>query len=486
MENNIGKLYPSFLWTNFLNLCSIPRPSKKELQVIAFVKKFAENLTLKYKVDETGNVVIQKPASAGMEKKIPVVIQAHLDMVPQKNTATIHDFEKDPIQAYIDGEWVRARGTTLGADNGIGVAAALAILQDKTLLHGPLEVLLTVDEETGMSGAFGLKPGFLSGKILLNTDNEDEGELCVGCAGGINTTAILPFRKEQIKENGSVYKISLTGLKGGHSGVDIHLGRGNANKIMIRLLWILTRKYGIKLSVYEGGTLRNAIPREAFATVIISKDKEKLFLEDIKDFTEIIKKEFFPVEDNIKIAAETTAIPEYVIDSDSQDRFLNAVYAVPNGVMRMITEMNGVVETSTNLSIIKTLNQEIEINFLLRSSVDSAKTDLCNMIQSVFELAGAKTEHDGSYPGWKPDFNSGILTKMKQIYKNKFGTEASVKVIHAGLECGIIGDIYPGMDLISFGPTIVHPHSPDEKVEINSVGKFWDFLTETLRHIPEA
>ena len=431
--------------------------------MVAYVIDFAKKHGLQYHVDDVKNVIIRKPATKGNEKKPGVVLQAHLDMVPQKNSATVHDFEKDPIQAYVDGEWVRAKGTTLGADNGIGVAASLAVLESKDIPHGPIEVIFTIDEETGMTGAFNLKSDAVQGRILLNLNSEDEGELYIGCAGGMNTLASLPVKNEPTPGGYKAFKINLTGLKGGHSGVDIHLGRGNANKLMNRVLWQASREMGIRIASIEGGNLRNAIPRESFATVALPSEKETSFLLLVENFKSIFKNELSSVEPDLQLEAIPVSTPATVIDTKSQHNFLNAIYATPNGAMRMLSDMPEIVETSTNLAIVKLLKDHISIESLLRSSVDSAKIDLGNAMTSVYELAGASVIHEGTYPGWKPNVDSPILTTMKRIYKENFGMEPEVKVIHAGLECGIIGDAVKGMDMISFGPTIRHPHSPDEK-----------------------
>ena len=483
MANQINELAPKLLWKNFESLCNIPRPSKKEQKVIEFVVDFAKKHGLEYKKDDVGNVVISKPATKGNENKPGIVLQSHLDMVPQKNSATVHDFEKDPIQPYVDGEWVKAKGTTLGADNGMGVASSLAIMESTDISHGPIEALFTIDEETGMTGAFNLKPGFLKGSILLNLDSEDEGELYIGCAGGVNTSAIFTFTPEQVPSGSKAFKVNLIGLKGGHSGVDIHLGRGNANKIMNRFLWKASKELGLRIASIEGGSLRNAIPRESFVKVVVPSANEKALLAWGVEFQKMIKDELSSVEPDIKFEITADEMPSNILDKSTQDRFLNAIYAVPNGAMRMLSDMPEVVETSTNLAIIKSKEKTIEIMCLLRSSVDSAKTDLSNAMTSVFELAGASVTHDGSYPGWKPNVDSNILKTMKKVYLDKYGKTPEVKVIHAGLECGIIGDVYKGMEMISFGPTIRFPHSPDEKVNIATVAKFWDYLIETLKSV---
>ncbi|MDP4209844.1 MAG: aminoacyl-histidine dipeptidase [Bacteroidota bacterium] len=483
MSNNINELSPKTLWSNFASLCNIPRPSKHEAKAVEFVIDFAKKHNLEYVTDEVGNVVIRKPATKGYESKPGIVLQGHLDMVPQKNSATIHDFEKDPILPRIDGDWVKATGTTLGADNGMGVSAALAVLESTDLHHGPVEALFTIDEETGMTGAFNLKGDMLKGRILINLDSEEEGELCIGCAGGLNTSAVFTFTPETIPAGSKAFKINLTGLKGGHSGVDIHLGRGNANKLMNRVLWKASRELGLRIASIDGGNLRNAIPRESFVTAVIPAASEKAFLNLIAEFQGFFTNELGSIEPNIHIATEPAELPEKIFDATTQTNLLNAVYVIPNGVIRMESDMPGVVETSTNLAIIKSEGNTIEIKCLLRSSIESAKTDLANAMTSVFELAGAAVTHDGGYPGWKPNVDSPILKTMKTVYKEKFGKEAIVNVIHAGLECGIIGDVYKGMDMVSFGPTIVNPHSPDEKVNIPSVEKFWTYLTETLKSV---
>ena len=484
MSNEILQLDPKALWRNFHSLTQIPRPSKKEDQIREFIFNFGKNLGLETIQDEVGNVIIRKPATPGMENRKGVVLQGHLDMVPQKNSDKVHDFEKDPIETIIDGEWVRANGTTLGADNGMGVAAAMAVLESKDMQHGPIEALFTSDEETGMTGATGLKPGVLKGDILVNMDSEDEGELYIGCAGGTNGNITFTYDEQPVTGDYTGYKINITGLKGGHSGVDIHLGRGNANKIMNRVLYHGFRKHGLQVASIDGGSLRNAIPRESFASVAIPTGNVKAFLECLTGLTGKIKNELSAVEPTLKIEAFPAETPKKMINPSVLVKFMNAIYACPNGVMRMSNEMTGLVETSNNLAIVKAEKGTIKVMNLLRSSVDSAKDDLQQVVQSVFDLAGAESEFDGSYPGWKPNPGSPILKTMQDIYQKKFGNIPEIKAIHAGLECGILGGAYPDWDMISFGPTIRFPHSPDEKVNIATVRKFWDFLVETLRNIP--
>jgi dipeptidase D len=485
MSNVLSGLNPKAVWEIFEQICNIPHPSKHEEKIIEFTLNFGKKLGLETVQDEVGNVLIRKPATAGMENCKTIVLQGHLDMVPQKNGDKKHDFEKDPIETVIDGEWVRANGTTLGADNGIGAAAALAVLQDNTLKHGPIECLFTVDEETGMTGAFGLKAGFLKGDILINLDSEDEGELYIGCAGGIDTNAVFKYKEEKTPAGHVAYKVEVKGLKGGHSGLDINLGRGNANKILNRILWDANRNLGLLLASIEGGSLRNAIPREASAIITVPEANAAKFEKLVKTTEEIVIKELGTIDPGVSITAKKTDAPANVIEQKVARNFFSAIYGCPNGVIRMIGDMPEVVETSTNLAIIKSENSKIEIASLQRSSVDSAKEDLCNMIRSVFELAGAEVENGGAYPGWKPNVNSPILKAMKEVYNNKFGKIPEQKVIHAGLECGLIGGVYPNLDMISFGPTIRHPHSPDEKVNIKTVQLFWDFLVETLKNAPK-
>ncbi|MFP4526158.1 MAG: aminoacyl-histidine dipeptidase [Bacteroidales bacterium] len=483
--SDIKSLKPEPLWKHFYNLTQIPRPSKKEAKAVELVEQFGKELGLETIKDDVGNVIIKKPATPGNENKKTVILQGHLDMVPQKNTGTDFDFEKDPIQAYVDGEVVTAKGTTLGADNGIGVAAAMAVLESKEIEHGPVEALFTVDEETGMTGANALKPGILDGEILINMDSEDEGELYIGCAGGLETNAIFHCKEDNVPSNSKAFNIEVSGLKGGHSGLDIHLGRGNANKVLNRILWVANENLDMRIADIEAGSLRNAIPREATATITIEEThvgELKNFVEEVK---EAVKNELSFVEPDINIELKETDIPSSVIDKTTQDNLIRAIYGCPHGVIRMSDAMEGLVETSTNLAVIKKEGNQIRIQTLQRSSVDTAKEDLGNMIRSVFELAGAEVLHEGAYPGWKPNPDSPILKTMENVYKDNFGKEPKVTAIHAGLECGIISQAYPGLDMISFGPTINYPHSPDEEVNIETVQKFWDFLVYTLKNVPE-
>jgi dipeptidase D len=483
MDKNISKLQPNELWSNFYQLTQIPRPSKHETEVIAFTKKFGEDLGLETIVDEVGNVIIRKPATKGLENRKGVILQSHLDMVPQKNSDKVHDFTKDSIEAYIDGDWVTANNTTLGADNGIGAAAAMAVLASKELQHGPVEALFTIDEETGMTGAFELKPGLLKGDILLNLDSEDEGELYIGCAGGIDTTATFNYKIESAPESFTAYKIIVKGLKGGHSGLDIILKRGNANKILNRILINGNESFGLILANVNGGTLRNAIPREAFATVAVPNNEVENLKKLVQEVESLYKKELTD-DQGLTISLEETEMPNEFIDVETLDNILNAIHEAPNGVIKMSEEIEGVVETSSNMAIIKSENGKLTVAFLHRSSSEEAKKALCVQVRELFEKYGAGVEHSGDYPGWQPNANSPILNTMKEVYKKNFGKVPEVKVIHAGLECGILGATYPNWDMISFGPTIRFPHSPDEKIHIESVKKFWDYLVETLKEVP--
>lgn len=484
MNKNIANLEPQLLWSYFHKLTQIPRPSKNEGNAISFVEKEGKNLGLETIRDEAGNVIIRKPATPGMEDAKGVVLQGHLDMVPQKNSDKQHDFDKDPIEAFEEDGWVKANGTTLGADNGIGVAAALAVLASNNLKHGPVEALFTIDEETGMTGANALQPEILQGDILINMDSEDEGELYVGCAGGTDANAVFTYMEEEFPENHVARKVSLTGLKGGHSGMDIVLERGNANKLLFRLLKHLVAHEQVRLSTIEGGSLRNAIPREAFAIIAIPENKFTDVEQAVEGFKNIFINELKSVEPNLSLKLEDTDIPHFVMDEMTQDDLINAIQGCPNGVIRMSTEMPGLVETSLNLAIVKSHNKEVEVKALIRSSVDTAKEDVESTLESIFLLAGSHVWFDGQYPGWKPNMDSEILQTMQTVYKKKWGKTPEIKAIHAGLECGILGNAYPNWDMISFGPTINFPHSPDEKVNVETVQKFWDFLVSTLENIP--
>ncbi len=483
----IKDIQPTEVWSIFDQMLQIPRPSYHEEKIQEWAYNFGKSLGLETLKDEAGNVIIRKPATPGMENRKGVILQGHLDMVPQKNSDKVHDFVNDPIEAIIDGDWVKANGTTLGSDNGIGVSAGLAVLASKTLKHGPVEVLLTATEETGMDGANGLKPGILKGDILINMDSEDEGELYVGCAGGENAGMVFNYSEEEIPVGYAGMKLSVTGMKGGHSGLDINLGRGNAIKVFFRILNSAYKKLGTRLASIDGGGLRNAIPREAFGIVVVSEAHMGEFVALVDDISETIKSELSATEPGLNIAVEPHNLSKRLIDEKTQVSLTRAVIACPNGVIRMSDSMEGLVETSTNLAIVKSDSEKktIVCAALMRSSVDSAKVDLGSRIEALFSLAGAEVKFSGSYPGWKPNMDSSVLKTMQQVYNNKFGKIPEIKAIHAGLECGILGGKYPNWDMISFGPTIRFPHSPDEKVNIPTVQKFWDFLVATLENIPE-
>ena len=482
--NDIRQLEPKALWQNFYSLTQVPRPSHKKEQIGAFLVNFGKSLGLETVQDEIGNVLIRKPATPGMENRKAVVLQAHMDMVPQKNSSVPHDFQKDPIDAYIDGEWVTAHDTTLGADNGIGLAAAMTVIQSKDIKHPAIEMFITVDEETGMFGAFGLQPNVLKGDILINMDSEDEGELYVGCAGGIDGDITFRYKEVPVEEGDVALKVSLTGLKGGHSGVDINLQRGNANKLMFRFLKDAVADYEARLASIDGGSLRNAIPREAFAVITVPEDDVDDIVDFVKEYEDLFIEEFKGVEEKISFTVEQVGLPTGLIPEEVQDDLINGVTACPNGVLRFIPELPEVVETSNNLAIIKSDGNSVILRTLIRSSVESRKEELASMVESVFLLAGAKVELVGGYPGWKPNLDSPILKQMTKVYEDKYGKTPKVMIIHAGLECGILGTHYPKMDMISFGPTIKFPHSPDEKVNIATVAKFWDYLLATLENIP--
>ncbi len=483
MNEQIAQLEPREIWENFVALNAIPRPSKKEEKVRQFMLDFGRKLGLETFEDKIGNVIIKKPATPGMENRKTVALQAHLDMVPQKNKDTKHDFEKDGIKMLIDGDWVTADGTTLGADNGIGVAAIMGLLASNDIPHPPLEALFTIDEETGMTGAQHLEEGLLDAEIMLNLDTENDSELDIGCAGGIDITAIGNYQEEPAG-NGKAYQIKVKGLTGGHSGMDIHLYRGNANKILNRLLYQGSVK-GLRISNIHGGGLRNAIPREAEAIVLLPDDKADEIINDLKTLGETIKVEQAKQDPDLTFEFNPVEKPSTLMNKEAQNRLIKTVYGAHNGVYRMSPDMEDLVETSNNVASVKVVDGQIQIDNLTRSSVESTKEDLANSLKSVFELGGLSVEMTGSYPGWKPDPNSQILSIMTGLYKKMYGDKPEVVACHAGLECGIIKSHYPDMQMISFGPTIEGAHSPDERVNIKSVQKFWQYLKETLKNIPE-
>lgn len=479
----IRTLEPRALWNRFADICAIPHPSKHEAQILAYIIETAENLGLEYSQDVVGNVVVRKPATSGYESHPTVILQAHVDMVPQKNSDKQFDFVKDPIETYIDGEWVKACGTTLGADNGIGCASMLAILEDSSISHPAIEALFTVDEETGLVGAYGLGKDFLRGDILINLDSEDEGELYVGCAGAVNTTVELLYKKDSTPDNMLGYEILLRGLKGGHSGLEIILQRANANKVMVRFLREQVVACGLQLSLFDGGSLRNAIPREARAIVVVPTDKAEQFERAATEYAEALLREYSAVEDAISFSVSKTDKPSIVVSKDDQRKIVATLTAAPNGVLRMSDAMHGLVETSTNMSRVSIMGGKMEVLFMTRCMVNYGKRELAAMIRSVFELAGAKVVEENDYDGWAPNMDSPILKAMTHGYEELFGKVPAVRAIHAGLECGIIGAKYPKLDMISIGPTMRFPHSPDEKVNIETVAKFYEFLIFTLARI---
>src|SRR5665647_1136667 len=481
--SDIRNLKPKELWNYFHEITQIPRPSKHEQKMVEFMKDFGKKHNLETIVDKVGNVIIRKPATKGKEKLKGVIFQTHLDMVPQKNSDKKHDFEKDPIETVIDGEWVRANGTTLGSDNGIGVAATMAVLASDNINHGPLEALFTIDEETGMTGVFGLKKGLLKGDILMNLDSEDEGELYVGCAGGVDVSIKKDYAEEKSPKGMVACKIIAKGLKGGHSGVDIALGRANSNKIMFRFLMQAESDFGIRLSEAEGGNLRNAIPRESYSILLVPETKANEFEKFVKGYEKMYRAEFAETEPDMSFSCEKVPVPAKVMNAGDQYKIIRAVFICPNGVVRMSQAMKGLVETSNNLAIVRCKDGKFEAYNLARSSVDSAKEATAWKIAAVFNLISAEVKLEGGYPGWKPNINSPILKTMSKVYNDMYGKIPEIKAIHAGLECGILGGVYPNLDMISFGPTIRYPHSPDEKVNIVSVGKYWKFLVGTLKNI---
>ncbi len=475
----VRDLLPVELWNNFEDLNAVPRPSKKEERVIEFIKNFGLNLGLSTYVDPCGNVIIKKPASKGSENQKTVIIQSHLDMVHQKNADTEFDFLTQGIQSYIDGDWVTAKGTTLGADNGMGVATIMTLLASSTIQHPSIEALFTIDEETGMTGAFELEKGILEGEILLNLDTEDDDEFSIGCAGGIDTNTLKLYKQEKIS-GGIGFEIIVKGLKGGHSGMDIHLERGNANKIMNRIL-ALALNYNLQLSQIDGGSLRNAIPRESVAKIVVdSKD----FLNQLDDLAAEIKSEFFKSEPDLIIEVNNIDSITHGLSKIDSNELVNAIYSVFNGVFKMSQSIDGLVETSSSLARVILKEGSFITQSLQRSSVESSKLDIAKTIGASFLNIGAEVEHSGSYPGWAPNTDSEILDIMVSLYKNMFGSDPKVQACHAGLECGILNERYPGLDMISFGPTIKNPHSPDEKVHIASVQKFWSLFVEVLKVIP--
>ncbi len=482
MAAKLEQLSPSLLWKHFAQILKIPHCSGNETALGDYIISVAERLGLEWKRDRVGNIVVRKKSKPGHQRAKPVILQGHLDMVCEKNSDVDHDFCQDAIQTVVKGDWVQAKGTTLGSDNGIGVAAGLALMEDKKAVHGPLELLFTVDEETGLTGATKIKPGFLKGKKLLNLDSEEEGEFTIGCAGGADSEIVLPLSRQ--KGKGSFYRVKLSGFRGGHSGIDIDQGRGNAIKLLARLLWQAQKQFSFALVSLEGGNKRNAIPREAWADLYLDSHKKTKFSSFLNKAFKKVKSEYQAVEKDAKLSFEkSTGTRMNALKSRSQQRLLNMLIGLPHGVMAMHPEMEGLVETSTNLAIIHTHSKQAEIICSSRSSAASALEATRNMLAAISQLSGARITQPEGYPGWKPNLESQLLKTLKKVYKRKFRKEPEVGAVHAGLECGIIGEKFPGMDMISFGPTIEHPHSPEERVQISSVDKFWKFLTAVLAEL---
>ncbi len=485
MSTQVRALAPKAVWKNFADLNAVPRPSKKEERVIAFMMDFGKSLGLETFSDNVGNVIIRKPATAGMEDRKCVTLQSHLDMVHQKNNGTVFDFDTQGIDMFIDNDWVRAKGTTLGADNGLGVATIMALLESTDIVHPALEALFTIDEETGMTGAMGLEAGVLEGGILLNLDTEEDDEIDIGCAGGIDVTAERVYAEEEVPEGSVAYIITVKGLNGGHSGMDIHKGLGNANKIMNRLLYCSLAKYPIKIANIDGGSLRNAIPRESSTTLIVDASLQQAFKDDLEVLATVIKNELKIVDPNLSIILKAVELPKKVMEPEAQERLIKGIYAAHNGVYAMSASITDLVETSNNVARVEVKAGKIKVACLTRSSVNSAKMDLAQALKATFELAGCEVTFKGDYPGWDPNPDSVILEVLKNKYEAIFNEKPKVVACHAGLECGILGQNYPDMDMISFGPTIKGAHSPDERVSISSVQKFWKFVVEILKDIPK-
>jgi len=487
--STLSQLKPASLWQLFEKICSIPHPSKHEQKISLWIQSWANELGLSVKEDAVGNLFIKKPATQGMEDRQGIVLQAHMDMVPQKNNETEHNFQTDPIRPYInsesDGDWVTADGTTLGADNGIGLASALAVLASNDIPHGPLEVLVTIDEEAGMRGAFGLEAGWLDGDILINTDSEQEGEVYMGCAGGIDASATFTLAFEDVPNNYQAFNLSISGLKGGHSGVDIHTGRANANKLLVRFLLDASVQFDIRLTELNGGSLRNAIPREANASFVIAKDQVEVLKTALTLYIATIKANLSAIENNISMLLISPEDFEQCWDRVTQNNILRALNACPNGVIRMSDDIKGIVESSLNLGVIHTRGKKLNTLVLIRSLHDDGRLETQRTVQSVFELAGADIQFSGAYPGWKPDTNSAIMKTVRDTYQELFGKIPAVMVIHAGLECGLFKTAYPHWDMVSLGPTIKFPHSPDEKIEIATVLQYWQLLTAVLAKAPK-
>jgi len=481
----LSQLYPAPIWVYFEEICNIPRTSKNEGKIRQYLREFARKNNFESREDEVGNILISRPASNGMEKRKTVVLQSHMDMVGEKNADYPHDWQTDPIIPVIKDGWVMARGTTLGADDGIGIASQMAILTDKNLEAGRIECLFTIDEESGMTGALNLKPDFFTGRTLINLDSEDEGILFIGCAGGIDTVCTLKYQSLPLKDELSALELSVTGLHGGHSGDEIHKGYGNSVKIMTRLLWEISQQFNISLANFDGGNLRNAIPREAFATIVVEKSESEAIKNRVEIFFSTLKDEFGNLEKELNISFRDIDIPKFIIDNDTQKRFLNVINCCPHGVISWSAEMDDLVETSTNLASAKfSENNTISIVTTQRSSVESSKHHAADMVESCMRLAGADVDHSDGYPGWKPNLSSEILQITSKSYLDLFGKKPMIRAIHAGLECGLIYEKIKGIDMISFGPTIRGAHTPEEMIEVKTAQMFWDLLIDVVKNIP--
>ena len=480
----LQNIEPKALWKNFSDLNAVPRPSKKEERVIEFMMNFGKTLGLPTLKDSIGNVVIKKPATPGMESRQTVILQSHLDMVHQKNNDTVFDFNTQGIEMYIDGDWVKAKGTTLGADNGIGVAAIMTILASDKIQHPAIEAMFTIDEETGMTGAMKLDPSNFSGTILMNLDTEDDDELSIGCAGGIDTNTTYNYKLSSLKDEHRLVSVTLNGLLGGHSGMDIDKGHGNANKLANRVVYHLISLFDIKLVEFDGGSLRNAIPREATVKIAVNKKDTPAVLSEIEKFTTILVEEFKSIEKTMKVVAKEESDIKEALSTDDTIKIVNTLYAVHNGVFRMSPDIADLVETSSSLARVIIKDGKFITQSLQRSSVESTKSDVANTIRAAFENMGCGVVQNGDYPGWKPNTDSPILHLMADLYRKRYNEEPQIKACHAGLECGILGQHFPQLDMVSFGPNIYGAHSPDERVQISSVQKFWGYLLDTLQQIP--
>ncbi|QDF74544.1 MULTISPECIES: aminoacyl-histidine dipeptidase [Shewanella] len=483
--STLSQLQPQALWQWFEQICAIPHPSKHEQALSQYIQNWAKDKQLSVVEDKVGNLIIKKPATPGMENRKVVALQAHIDMVPQKNADKVHDFEKDPIEAYVDGDWVKAKGTTLGSDNGIGMASALAILGSDDIPHGPLEVLLTIDEEAGMTGAFGLEAGYLDAEILINTDSEQEGEIYMGCAGGVDAQITVPMVWQAAEPSLSTYTLTLSGLKGGHSGVNIHLGRGNANKLLARFLFNYTDELALELTNFSGGSLRNAIPREASVSFMLPSENLPRLEALMQEYTDLVRQELAIADPGMLLTLSEIPAATQVMSEATQQTLIDLLHACPNGVMRMSDEIQGVTETSLNVGVITTEGESVSILCLIRSLIDSGREEVEGYLTALSNLAGAEVEFSGAYPGWKPDSSSPVMAIVKDTYESIYNKEPVIMVIHAGLECGLFKKPYPEMDMVSIGPTIRFPHSPDEMVLIETVDQYWKLLLAVLERIPE-